>query len=206
MQYLEFREAMKEFTLFSLNDIRRIDKDFFRPRLNEWQEKGYIRKLIKGYYIFSDLDLSEPVLFEIANRIYSPSYVSLEMALSHYRLIPESIYGITSVSTRRTYKFDTPVTEFSYRTVKSTAFFGYELVRYDDKVYKMASVEKAILDYLYLNPDIKTADDFASLRIDKDMFFEQVNEKKVRQLLERFDQKTLTSRFNSFWDLLSATR
>lgn len=206
MQYLEFREALKEFTLFSLNDIRRIDKDFFRPRLNEWQEKGYIRKLIKGYYIFSDLDLSEPVLFEIANRIYSPSYISLEMALSHYRLIPESVYGIISVSTRRTYKFDTPVTEFSYRTVKPTAFFGYELVRYDDKVYKMASVEKAILDYLYLNPDIKTADDFASLRIDKDMFFEQVNEKKVRQFLERFDQKTLTSRFNSFWDLLSATR
>ena len=78
MQYLKLKESLKDFTVFSLADIRRVDSSFHRRRLNEWQEKRYIKKLIKGYYIFSDLELNENVLFEIANRIYAPSYVSLD--------------------------------------------------------------------------------------------------------------------------------
>jgi predicted transcriptional regulator of viral defense system len=105
MQYIEFKDSLKDFTIFSLNDIRRIDNRFFRTRLNEWQNKGFIKKVIKGFYIFSDLELNEKVLFEIANRIYSPSYISFETALFWHGLIPESVYGITSASTRRTYKF-----------------------------------------------------------------------------------------------------
>ena len=136
MQYIELKESLKEFTIFSLADIERIDSNFYRRRLNEWQDKGYIKKIIKGYYIFSDLELSENILFEIANRIYSPSYISFEMALSYYHLIPESVYGITSASTRRTYKFKTPIAEFSYRTIKHNLFFGYNLINYGHKCFK----------------------------------------------------------------------
>lgn len=100
MKYLEFKEALKPFTLFSIREIKKVDNHFHRRRLNDWQEKGYIKKVIRGYYIFSDLELNENVLFEIANKILNPSYVSLEMALSYYRLIPESVYVITSVSSR----------------------------------------------------------------------------------------------------------
>lgn len=202
MRYIELRESLKDFTVFSLSDIKGIDNSFHRRRLNEWQEKGYIRKIIKGYYVFSDLELNENVLFEIANRIYTPSYVSLEMALSHYHLVPESVYGITSICTRRTYRFETPIAQFIYRTVKSSLFFGYELVKYENKVFKIASIEKAILDYFYLNPDVKTDSDFESLRIDRDMFFEQVNEKKLNQFLVIFAQKALTKRIRSFWGFL----
>ena len=99
MRFLEFRNALKTFTLFSINEIKKIDNNFHRRRLNEWQEKGYIKKIIRGYYIFSDLEVNEKVLFEIANKIHSPSYVSFEMALSYYHLIPESVYVITSAST-----------------------------------------------------------------------------------------------------------
>jgi len=202
MQYLELREALKDFTVFSLADIRRVDISFHRRRLNEWQEKGYIKKLIKGHYIFSDLELNENVLFETANRLYAPSYVSLEMALSHYHLIPESVYGITSVSTRRTYHFQTPVAEFSYRTVKPKLFFGYELVKYNGKVFKIARIEKAILDYFYLNPGLKSENDFVSLRIDRDMFFGQIDEKRLFRFLKLFNQKTLTRRVESFWEFM----
>ena len=206
MQYIELREALKGFTIFSLRDIWSLDSSFHRRRLNEWQEKDYIRKVMRGYYIFSDLEMNESVLFEIANRIYAPSYISLEMALSYYHLIPESVYGITSVSTRRTYTFKTPIAEFSFRTMKPALFFGYELVKYNSKVYKIASIEKAILDYLYLNPDINTVDDFASLRIDKDMLFDQANKEKTDQFLSRFAQKTLTKRFRTLWEFLTSDR
>ena len=69
MHYIELKESLKDFTLFSLKDINKIDSRFYRSRLNEWQDKGYIRKVIKGYYIFSDLKLNENVLFEIANSV-----------------------------------------------------------------------------------------------------------------------------------------
>lgn len=206
MRYVELKEALKNFTIFSLNDIRSIDSNFFRRRLSEWQEKGYIRKIIKGCYIFSDLELSENVLFEIANRIYSPSYVSFEMALSYYHLIPESVYGITSASTRRTYKFRTPVAEFIYRTVRPQLFFGYELVKYDNKYFKMATMEKAILDYFYINSNVRTRDDFRSLRVDGEIFLEQLNGERLYGYLQRFAQKRLARRIRTFLQFLSQDR
>lgn len=202
MKYIELRKALKDFTIFSLNDIRKIDKNFHRRRLNEWQEKGYIKKVIDKYYIFTDIELNENVLFEIANRIYNPSYISLEMALSYYNLIPEAVYTITSISTRRTYSFDTPIGNFEYRTVKADYYFGYKFIDYDDRRYKIGIPEKVILDYFYLNPAVKSAVDFKALRIDKDIFFERIDETLLLEFLERFKQKALKKRINTLFKFM----
>ncbi len=202
MKFLELKSELKDFTIFSLNEIRNIEPDFYRRRLNEWQDKDYIKKIIRGYYIFSDLKLSEEILFKIANRIYSPSYVSLESALSYYHLIPESVYGITSISTRKTYHFRTSIGEFIYRSLKPSLFFGYDLIKFHEKYSKMASIEKALLDYFYLHSDIETEQDFESLRINKEMFFEKMNEEKLMNFLEKFNQKKLTGRINHFWSYI----
>ena len=199
MKYLELREALKSFTLFSIREIKKVDNYFHRRILNEWQEKGYIKKIIRGYYIFSDLELNENVLFEIANKIHSPSYVSLEMALSYYRLIPESVYVITSVSTRRPYKYATPVGEFTYRKIKPALFFGHDLQNYADKRFKIATIEKAVLDYFYLNPHIS---EFGSLRINAGSFWEQINEDKLFTFLEKFSQKRLSRTIDQFWKFM----
>ncbi|MBA7626520.1 hypothetical protein ES703_33972 [subsurface metagenome] len=199
MKFLELKNELKDFPIFSLNEIRNMHPNFYRSRLNEWQDKGYIRKVIRGYYIFSDLQLSEEILFKIANRIYLPSYISLESALSYYHLIPESVYGITSISTRRTYSFKTSIGEFTFRTIKPQLFFGYYLMNYKEQYLKMASIEKALLDYFYLHTDIDTKQDFDSLRINKEMFFEQMDEEKLQNFLRKFNQKKLTGRINNFW-------
>jgi predicted transcriptional regulator of viral defense system len=198
MRYIDLENSFKDFTIFSLSDIRRIDASFHRRRLNEWQDRGYIKKITRGYYINSDLEIDEHVLFEIANRIYRPSYISLETALSYYHLIPESVYGISSASTRRTYTFKTPIGEFSYKTIKPQLFFGYDLVGHDNRHSKIASIEKAILDFLYLNPHINAAPDFASLRINTDIFLKQAKEERLYGFLDRFAKKTLAKRVKSF--------
>ena len=202
MQYVELKKALKDFTVFSLIDIKRVDSNFCRRRLNEWQDKGYIKKIVKGHYIFSDLEINENALFEIANKIYSPSYISLETALSYYHLIPESVYGITSASTRKTYKFKTQIAEFSYRAIKPNLFFGYNLISYNNKYFKIASIEKTILDYFYLNPEIKNKNDFASLRLNSELFLKQINEEKLRKFLDKFNKKALIKRTNSFLKFL----
>ncbi len=206
MHYLELKEKLKDWTVFSLGDIKKIEEGFHRRRLNEWQDKGYIIKVVKGQYVFSDLKLNENTLFEIANRIYSPSYISFEMALSYYGLIPESIYGITSVSSRRTYTFQTKIGQFIYRAIKPGLFFGYEIISYGMKNYKIASAEKALLDYFYLNPAIKTIDSFASLRINKSVFYKIINKDKLFEYLEKFNQKILTKRIKLFMAFLSRER
>lgn len=45
--------------VLSANDILKIDSDFHKQRLSEWQKKDYIKKITKGYYIFSDLEINE---------------------------------------------------------------------------------------------------------------------------------------------------
>jgi len=76
MQYFELKEQLKNFAVFTLSDIRKIEAKFYRARLNDWQTKGHIKKLRRGYYMFADLALSEKTMFLIANRLYAPSYVS----------------------------------------------------------------------------------------------------------------------------------
>jgi len=206
MNYIKLRESLKDFTIFSLRDILQVDPTFHRRRLNDWQNKGYIKKVIKGFYIFSDLALNENVLFEIANRIYKPSYISLETALSYYDLIPESTYGITSVSSRRTYKFTTSISEYNYKTIRPVLYFGYVFQAYNQKAFKIAQPEKAILDYFYLNPHLKNEKDFESLRVNPGIFFEKVDTRILIAHLKIFSQKSLNDKVSRFLDYMHAQR
>jgi len=199
MRYVQLKEKLNGFTIFSLADIRKIDRKFYRRRLSEWQAKGYIRKVIRGYYVFSDLKIDEQALFEIANRVYAPSYISFEMALSYYELIPESVYGITSASTRRTRIFKTDFGSFSYKTLTPRLYFGYEIIRHNGRAVRIASPEKAVLDYLYINTRIKSEDDFAGLRFNKDRLSGLFNRRKMGRLLKRFGHKSLAKRARLLW-------
>lgn len=203
MRYLELKEALKDFSIFSLNDVKKIDKTFYRSRLNEWQDKGYIKKVTKGFYLFNDVSIDENVLYEIGNKIYSPSYISLEKALSYYHLIPESVYGITSITTRTTRLLKTPIAGFSYRSIKPDFYFGYKIINYDNKSYLIAEIEKTILDYIYFNARLTTVDDFAGMRINVDEFKEQVNEQKLFKYLEAFGQKQLKLRTKRFLEAIN---
>jgi len=202
MRYVDLRQALNNFVVFSLRDIRILHPSFAGARLNEWQKKGYIKKLLRGYYIFSDLNLNENVLFHIANKIYSPSYVSLEAALSSYGLIPESTYVITSASTRKTYQFKTPIGEFAYRTIRPRMFWGYHLIEWNHRTFRIATPEKALLDYFYFRPDIKVHDASESLRIDRAAFFERISKEQLLSSLDRFGQKSLTRRVSAFLEFM----
>ncbi len=202
MQYLELKEKLNNFAIFSLSDIRKIETDFDRRRLNEWQDKGYIKKLRRGYYMFIDLPLNEETLFLLANRLYAPSYVSSEMALSFYGLIPEGVYSITSISTRKTEKFKTPVAEFSYRMVKPELFFGYRLAKINNQQYKIAEMEKAVLDYLYLNSQMSSKAAFFEWRFNSKDFLAKADMTKFSKYLNIFKNKRMFGRAKIFVEFL----
>ena len=199
MNFVHFKNSLRDFPVFSIADIRAAHGAFDRRRLSEWQKKEYIKKIVKGYYLFSDIDMNEGMLLAIANKIYKPSYISFETAMSHYRLIPESIYIITSASTKRTSLFETPMARFSYRTIKPALFFGYSLL---PGGIKMAFMEKAILDYFYINPALRTEDDFASLRINREEMLSRFNKERLTDYMRRFSQKRLSKRMEHFFKWL----
>jgi len=128
MNYIEFRNKMESFGVFSITDIEKMFPAFIRLNFINWQKKGYILKIRKRWYCFNYDDVSKNVAWLAANLIYQLSYISLQTALSFYGLIPEAIYTVTSVSTKKTNYFETPVGTFSYNKIKSQLFgFGQTL-------------------------------------------------------------------------------
>lgn len=107
---------------------------------------GLFEKLRSGLYILKD---SNPSSYQIANRLYQPSYISLDKALAHYGIIPETIFAITSITTKPTREFTTERGLYIYQTIKLQAFTGYRLVDLDEENVLIAEPEKALVDYLY---------------------------------------------------------
>lgn len=129
-------------------------------------KSGLFLKLRNNYYMLKDSHLP---LYVIANKLYQPSYVSLETALSHYGIIPEVVYAVTSVTTKPTREFKTPKSVFSYQRVKKSVFAGYSPVTIEGHVVLLAEPEKALADYLY----------FVDLR--KISFNDRLNLKNIRK-------------------------
>lgn len=198
MQFVEFQNQLSNYPVFSLLDILKIIPDFNRIQLDRWAKKGYLKKVKKGFYYLNSVQINRDFLFYTANKIYSPSYVSLELALKYYGLIPEEIFQITSVSTKKTINFKLPIGNFSYKHIKPSLYFGYRLVEFGQQKLLIAEPEKAVLDYLYLHPNLKTVDDFEGIRINSDEFKSQVNLEKLERYLETFGNKKLSRRTKIF--------
>lgn len=202
MNFIAFQKSLSDHLVFSLTDIRKLFPNFSRIQLNRWQEKGLIKKIVNKYYIFSDQKLDENDLFIMANNIYSPSYISLEMALSYYHLIPEGVFLITSVTTRQTYNFRSDFADFHYGKLRTNLFWGYKLIDYKNWKVKFAEPEKALLDFFYLKPHLNSEEDFEGLRINPEVFREIIDPGKFRIYLKAFNNKLLSKRVNIFLNFI----
>jgi hypothetical protein len=124
-------------------------------KLSSLENKGDLIRLKKGMYVVNG---NKPFSKElIANHLYGPSYVSLETALSFYKLIPERVYETRSVTIKRSKTFTTPLGVFSYNSVPDV-YYPLGLVNriIEDKYsYLIASPEKALSDYLLLTTNIR---------------------------------------------------
>lgn len=193
MKYLEFREKLLPLGFFSISNINIIFPNFDNRRLVEWQEKGYLKKIINKWYVFAETEQSTDRLYRIANKIYQPSYVSMESAFSYYDLIPEGVFSITSISTKKTSTFNTFIGTFNYRSIQSKIFFGYQIKQVGHINFAMADLEKCILDYLYLNHDFTSIEDFDSLRLNPSVL-SQIKRDLMNDYLKIYQNKSLEKR------------
>ena len=99
----------EEFDYQTLLDVLR---GYARPRdkISDLLRKGVIVRVKKGLYVFGDDYRDRPFSRELlANLVFGPSYLSLDWALQYYGLIPEKVEAMTSVTTGRSRRFQTPV-------------------------------------------------------------------------------------------------
>jgi predicted transcriptional regulator of viral defense system len=113
------------------------------------EASGKLIRLKRGLYVGSPQNngtLLSPEL--IANHLLGPSYVSMETALAHYGMIPERVYSVLSLTTKRAKTFDTSLGIFSYIQT-SVEYFRIGLFQEtvnQQYAFLIASREKALCD------------------------------------------------------------
>ena len=151
MKWNEFEREIKKknIKLFTPLDIQRFlgrSPIAVRFLVHRLKKQGQIQGVKRGLYKLADEQVSELYL---ANKLYEPSYISLELALSFHRVIPETVYEITSITPKITRRFETLGKVFSYRRLKKAAFTGYTTAKQRGMSFLIADPEKAFVDMNY---------------------------------------------------------
>lgn len=169
--------------LFSPADFQRV----FGVSLRATQEfikdhcEDLFLKIRNGLYA---LRSDPPAEEAIANRLYAPSYISFEYALARYSIIPESVYTITSATTRITREFVVNNKSFMYSHIKKQVYRGYRAEKMGGMTVLIAGPEKSLVDYLYfVDLKRKTLNERLDVR--------RVKKKAVMEYARLFGRKSL---------------
>jgi predicted transcriptional regulator of viral defense system len=196
MKYMEFLSTLRrnKVSMFSLRDIENLFPNAgvgtIKNNLTNWLKNGYIERLKRDLYA-----CVEPVLesdipdFYIANKLYVPSYISLETALSLYNIIPEIAAQVTSVTTKPGREFKNRHGVFIYRSCKKRAFPGYRIASFEGYKVLIADMEKALVDFLYFKLRHGLSIDFDEERFDADIL-KGIEWKKAGEYAELFNKIT----------------
>jgi predicted transcriptional regulator of viral defense system len=154
-----------------------------RLQLARWVKGGKLIRLRRGIYMLANpYRKVPPHPFLLANRLKKASYVSLQSALSHYGMIPESVPVITSVTTGRPETLTTPAGTFLFQHIRNSLFNGYRQVEVGpNQPAFLASPEKSLLDLIYLTPQADSPDFLRELRLQN---LEQLNLESLIHMAE----------------------
>lgn len=145
MKYLDLRRLIEE-NVFSILDVVKLfpneKPEAVRTQLYRLVKRKHIFPIKRGLYSFDKNKVDE---LELAGRLYSPSYISLETALNYYGVIPDIPIAVRSVTPITTKKIETDLGNYYYLKIDSKLFFGFS-----QAPFAIAYKEKALLDYFYL--------------------------------------------------------
>ncbi|MBE0433514.1 hypothetical protein IBX73_08620 [candidate division WOR-3 bacterium] len=183
----------KEVSVFSPLDFQRIfGVSYFAAKnfINRHTTTGLFTKIRNGLYVVTD---AKPPNFILANKIYEPSYISFETALSYYNIIPETIYTVFSATVKPTREFDAMDISYVYHRIKKQLFFAYTARKQGGMTFLVAEPAKALVDFLY----------FVDLR-KKDML-ERIDTREVKKkdaigVAKYYNRSSVVKRITELYD------
>jgi hypothetical protein len=124
---------------------------------------------------------------------------------AYYGVIPETVLGVTSISSRKTKQYESAWGVFSYRSVKPQTMMGYQVIESTPGIkFKIAYLKKALLDYLYLQSEVQSLADFEGLRWTRTQLLGLLDHSIFARYLKLFDKRTLENRGTQFLEYLNA--
>ncbi len=160
LQHIVQDQPLFETSLFLTGDVTRHQA---QRQLSDWTKAQKVIQLRRGIYT---LPHQNPHPFIVANHLVPGSFVSLQMALAYYHLIPEHVAVVTSITTQRPGRYENKFGRFSYRHINTSLFYGieYRLLVNDEYAF-VATPEKALLDLIHFRPQGDSAAYIESLRL-----------------------------------------
>ncbi len=169
-------------TVFSFKDIALFWGDSgsaVRVRVNYYVKKGALYRIRRGLYA-KDKNYDK---FELATRIFTPSYISFETVLGRAGITFQYYSRISAVSyLTREITADGQI--YSYRKIKGTVLTDRTGIENKGE-YLTASRERAFLDTIYINKDYHF-DNLSPLSWDK--IFEILPIYKNRRMAKKVEE------------------
>lgn len=138
----------------TLQQVVSISDNALYSNIKRWIKQNIIIQLKRGIYVTNDyyIRLPEKQAYQefIANKLKSPSYLSLEYVLQKYSLLTEGVYAFTSITLKKTNTYKNKLGLFTYSNISQDLFTGYKIVNKEGFQIKEASKAKALFDFLYL--------------------------------------------------------
>ena len=153
---LKLTEALP---LFGAADLTPIGekREYLNIILSRYVKRGTMLHLRKNLYVTkSYLDNAErrgifsSYVEFTANKMYPPSYLSLDYVLHEHNMLTEIPQNMTSVGLRKTDHFSNGLGNFIYHKIKEELYLGFKVVKKGDFLILKATKAKALFDFLYL--------------------------------------------------------
>ena len=191
MNLEKLNKSKKNFlSIEDISNILSITKESAKVTANRYVNIGSLLRIKRNFYITPTKleQLKESDLFQLANIIQVPSYISLNSALSYYNISTQQLRGvIESVALKRTKSLYVNENQFKYILVKKSFYNGF----ISENNFFIAIPEKALADAIYLSSMGRYNTDFDAID------FNKINESKVSKYI-----KNTNNRSKSFWDNL----
>jgi predicted transcriptional regulator of viral defense system len=121
--------------------------------IKRWLKKGELIQLKKGLYATKSYTQAVPDKQNycefVANILKTPSYLSGEYILQKYGMLTESVFGVTSVTLKKTGKYQNVFGTYMYSNIKEKLFTGFKITAKGGYNIKEATKAKALFDFLY---------------------------------------------------------
>lgn len=172
-------------TVFTLQSLMMLTGIFDRRALVNslyyYKKKGYIRSPRSGIFVKPEYDEKE-----LAGAIYDFSYISLQYVLARAGVVFQYSEAVTCISTiSRTLQVDGK--EYQYRKINPVLWSNRNGILQKDG-YCIATPERALLDVMYLFPDIRYFD-----RADN------LDKEKIIELSKEYDNKRLENQIRKIY-------
>jgi predicted transcriptional regulator of viral defense system len=190
---------------FDVSDLAPMgeDRSYLNIVLSRQVKRGVMVRLRKNLYVVRKyLDISEKkgsfsdyVEFT-ANKLYPPSYLSLDYVLHEHNMLTELPRNITSVALRKTDRFTNDLGNFIYHKIKENLYNGFRVVKKGNLSILKATKAKALFDFLYFRKRLLIDKEAVSeLRLNLDEFNKR-DRKELEGYIELEGSKRMKEIFN----------